>query len=276
MRILSLALVVVLSGCTDDPCEAKSGKTSCGYCAQDRATTSNPHAGMCRYCGGSVICSGDVCTDALMCNDRVFLSIPGATFHSGAMPSSSSTSTAPPVVSVSPSSQHPSVGSTVRWTVHWDVTLTVTAVLFEVTSLGGYYQLPLTTDQSNSGTVEVPFLQTAEAPGDCAGCWVEAPGETTTGEAQVALAGAGGGLGPPFGGLNASWDRHVEPQSRPTNTGGGGGSSGCPTSGAQLGCCTTTGGIQVLGFGLSTACTCPSDTCAPHAGYCGCRACGGC
>lgn len=285
MRLLSSLLVVLVSavmlGCTDDPCDPVPGKSSCGYCAQDRIATGNPHAGMCRYCGPNTTCSGDLCTDALRCDSRVFISIPGATFHPGAAPRASSTSTAPPVVQVTPTSSSMTMGSTVRWHIHWELTVTVTAVIYEVPQLGGYYQLPVTAAQSSAGTVEVPMVETAEAPGEsgCLGpmtCWTEAPAATTTGDGTIALVGAGGDVGQPMGGIGLTWDRPSYSQTIPTNTGGGGGNNSCPTSAAQYGCCTTSGGIQVVGFGLSAPCTCPSGTCPVRAGYCGCTACGGC
>jgi hypothetical protein len=174
----------------------------------------------------------------------------------------------------------------VRWSVHWDVTVTVTAVIFSVAQLddngGGYYQLPLTPDQSNAGTVEVPMVETADPPGasDCLGpmtCWTELPAATTTGDGTVSLVGSGGDVGQPMGGIGMSWDPPPSyPQSPNTGTGGGGGGSNtCPTTAAAYGCCTTRGGIQVLGFGI-VGCPCPTGTCAPRTGYCGCSACGGC
>lgn len=46
------------SGAVD--CPTKSGYTSCGYCSEDRAASSNPHAGMCTYCAGA--CGADPCS----------------------------------------------------------------------------------------------------------------------------------------------------------------------------------------------------------------------
>ncbi|MFZ5438932.1 MAG: hypothetical protein ACOZQL_02930 [Myxococcota bacterium] len=277
MRVSWLLVVaLLLAGCTDDPCEPKTGKTSCGYCAQDRLTTSNPHAGMCRYCGGDVVCSGDICGDDLACNSRVFLSVPGATFHAGSAPTGSSSS-GTPAVTVSPASATWSMGATVRWTLQWSVAVTITAVQFEVTSLGGYFEVPVTVDESNAGALELSMTETATAPTSesCLGttCWGEATGSSTTGEGHVALVGSGG-PGERSAAVPLSWARPSSSQS--TGTGGGGGTTGCPTSGAQLGCCTTRGGIQILGFGLAAGCSCPADTCSPHAGSCGCPACGGC
>ena len=280
---LWVVLVLVTAGCSEEICDAREGKSTCGYCAEDVVTSSNPHAGMCRYCGPNMTCSGEICGAALRCESRVFLSIPGATFHAGAAPGASGTATAPPVPQVTPSAASVTMGSTHRWTVRWSVAVTITAVIVEVRQLGGYYELPVTTAQSNAGAFELPLVEAAEAPGQsvCLGpttCYTEAPPATTTGDGTIALVGAGGDVGQPQGGIGITWDRPSYPQSPPTGTGtggGGGGASGCPTSGAQMGCCTTRSGIQVVGFGLSAPCQCPSDTC-PGAGYCGCRACGGC
>lgn len=58
---LSVAMAVFVGGCTGAvDCPAKSGYTSCGYCAEDRTTSTNPHAGMCTYCAG--VCGADPCS----------------------------------------------------------------------------------------------------------------------------------------------------------------------------------------------------------------------
>lgn len=280
MRTLGLVIAALFSftSCGGDPCEPKSGKTSCGYCAQDRAMTSNPHAGMCRYCGGDVVCSGDICTDALTCNSRVFFSMPGATFHPGTPPGGSGSS-GTPVPTVTPTSGAWAMNDTMQWTVSWSVAVTITVVRFESTVLGGYFERAVTSDESNAGSFTLEMTETDAAPSteSCGGttCWVEAPDITTNGEGLVRLVGSGG-TGDPSDTLPLSWARPSYAQST-SNTGGGTGSTGCPTSGAQMGCCTTSGGIQIIGFGLSSSCRCPtSDTCEVHAGYCGCKACNGC
>lgn len=61
--IAALGFALLLSSCSEDPCEEQSGSVLCGYCDQDAATTSNPHAGMCRYCPGGSTCTGDICGD---------------------------------------------------------------------------------------------------------------------------------------------------------------------------------------------------------------------
>lgn len=60
-KSLSIAIVTtVLMACggTVD-CPTKADYNSCGYCSEDRMTSSNPHAGMCTYCPG--VCGGDPC-----------------------------------------------------------------------------------------------------------------------------------------------------------------------------------------------------------------------
>lgn len=62
----SLFMVVIsataLAACGPVECPTKSGYNSCGYCDQDRATSSNSHAGMCTYCSGD--CGSDPCNPA--------------------------------------------------------------------------------------------------------------------------------------------------------------------------------------------------------------------
>jgi hypothetical protein len=58
-RIIGIGLSLVLAACSAPDCPTQSGATSCGYCNEDRATSSNPHAGMCTYCSGA--CGGDPC-----------------------------------------------------------------------------------------------------------------------------------------------------------------------------------------------------------------------
>ncbi len=65
--LLAIPLVLSLAACHKDPCDEKSGQVLCGYCDQDAATSSNPHAGMCRYCDAGTTCTGDVCSDNLTC-----------------------------------------------------------------------------------------------------------------------------------------------------------------------------------------------------------------
>lgn len=62
MRTLSVAILLGVSiACGASPdCPTQSGYNSCGYCNQDRATSSNPHAGMCTYCQGA--CGADACS----------------------------------------------------------------------------------------------------------------------------------------------------------------------------------------------------------------------
>jgi len=57
--IVVLAAAATLLACGEPDCPAKSGANACGYCKEDRATSSNPHAGMCTYCTGA--CGGDPC-----------------------------------------------------------------------------------------------------------------------------------------------------------------------------------------------------------------------
>jgi hypothetical protein len=56
-----MALVTtLLMACSDTvDCPLKADYNSCGYCSEDRLTSSNPHAGMCTYCTGA--CGGDPC-----------------------------------------------------------------------------------------------------------------------------------------------------------------------------------------------------------------------
>ena len=56
-----LALVLVSCPSADDPCDEEAGKVLCGYCREDAVLSSNPHAGMCRYCPAGTVCDGDVC-----------------------------------------------------------------------------------------------------------------------------------------------------------------------------------------------------------------------
>jgi hypothetical protein len=65
---LAASLALFLSSCSsEDPCDEQAGSVLCGYCDQDAATSSNPHAGACRYCAAGTTCSGDVCSEALTC-----------------------------------------------------------------------------------------------------------------------------------------------------------------------------------------------------------------
>jgi hypothetical protein len=61
--VIGASAALLLASCSKDPCDEKSGSTLCGYCDKDAATSSNPHAGMCRYCDSGTTCSGDVCGD---------------------------------------------------------------------------------------------------------------------------------------------------------------------------------------------------------------------
>lgn len=255
MRYLALLFLGVMSASTvgcGNPCDDEAGKTTCGYCDKDVATSSNSHAGKCRYCGAGTNCSGDVCGDALMCESKVNLYIPKSTFHNGSALKSSGTSTVPPVAQVTPLANSMTVGSTVHWTVRWNVNITVTALRFEVTQFNGYFELPVTADQSNTGTLDVPMVEAEAAPGEsgCLGtmtCWKEAPAGTTTGDGTMALVGAGGDVGQSMGGIGLTWD--IPSYSQSGSTGGG---SSCP---AAATCCTTSGGIQVVGI------TCPVGSC---------------
>lgn len=61
-----------------------------------------------------------------------------------------------------------------------------------------------------------------------------------------------------------------------------GGTGSCSTSAEELGCCTVSGGVRVVGVTVPAACTCPEDTCFTlydrlyEVNQCGCTACGGC
>ena len=264
MRHLTLLLLGVVSalsvGCSN-PCEDKAGKTNCGYCGQDRATSSNPHAGTCRYCGEDTNCSGDPCSDALMCETKVNVYIPKSTFHKGSPPKASGTTSAPPVAQVTPLASSLTIGSTVHWTVTWNVNITVTALIFEVTQFNGYYELPVTTGESNVGTLDVPMVEASTAPGEtgCLGtmtCWEQAPAGMAAADAAIALVGTDGGVGQSMSGIDVTWDTPSYQQSAPT----GGGGSSCP---AAATCCTTSGGIQVVGITCPTG-KCPSGTFVGH------------
>lgn len=66
--LLVLIPVIFVSGCTDAGlagCSETSGDMHlCGYCAEDRALSSNPNAGQCRYCKDGYDCSySDICGD---------------------------------------------------------------------------------------------------------------------------------------------------------------------------------------------------------------------
>jgi hypothetical protein len=63
VRMMGAVAALLLASCEKDPCDEKSGSTLCGYCDKDAATSSNPHAGMCRYCEAGTTCTGDVCGD---------------------------------------------------------------------------------------------------------------------------------------------------------------------------------------------------------------------
>ena len=66
MRPLAWALLLpslLLPACPGNPCDDKSGSVTCGYCAEDVILSSNPHAGMCRYCSSGSSCQGEVCGD---------------------------------------------------------------------------------------------------------------------------------------------------------------------------------------------------------------------
>jgi hypothetical protein len=278
MRLLAALLLgttwAVLGACSD-PCEDKTGKSTCGYCSEDRLATSNPHAGMCRYCGEGTTCSGNICSDNLRCVRKVNLFVPKATFHKGKAPVATSSGSAPPVRHITPTTGGVTLTSSVTWTVEWEVTVVVTAILFEVTEFDGYYEVPVSAEEASAGTLSFVTAESTSLPGEsgCLGpttCWTEAPAERTTADGQVALVG-GGDVGQPQGGIGLTWEAPSYSQSTTPNPG-----TGCPTSAAQAGCCTTSGGIQIAGFGLDSSCQCPSDTCAVGTTYCGCPACGGC
>jgi hypothetical protein len=62
---ITLAVLIafaMLLACGKVDCPDKAGANSCGYCKLDRATSSNPHAGMCTYCTGA--CGSDPCNPA--------------------------------------------------------------------------------------------------------------------------------------------------------------------------------------------------------------------
>ena len=61
-RIAGVCALMVLVACGSPDCPDKSGALSCGYCKEDRVTSSNPHAGMCTYCTSN--CGGDPCNPA--------------------------------------------------------------------------------------------------------------------------------------------------------------------------------------------------------------------
>jgi len=145
------------------------------------------------------------------------------------------------------------MGSTVNWTVTWNVNITVTALIFEVTQFNGYYELPVTAAESNVGSLDVPMAEASTAPGEtgCLGkmtCWEEAPSGRTTAGATIALVGTDGNVGQSMSGIGLTWDTPSYPQS--LFPGGGGGSCAAAAT-----CCTTGGGIQVVGI------TCPTDQC---------------
>ena len=58
--ILTLGLLASSCGAGSVDCPDKAGSTTCGYCSLDRATSTNPHAGMCTYCTST--CSADPCS----------------------------------------------------------------------------------------------------------------------------------------------------------------------------------------------------------------------
>jgi len=58
-----LIAAAVLSGCGEPDCPAKSGYNACGYCKEDRVTSSNPHAGMCTYCPAACVAACNPCGD---------------------------------------------------------------------------------------------------------------------------------------------------------------------------------------------------------------------
>lgn len=255
-----MALVAATSVGCGNPCDDEAGKTTCGYCDKDRSTSSNSHAGMCRYCAAKTNCSGDICSDALMCESKVTLFIPKSTFRKAAAPKASTASTVPPVALITPLTNDMTMGSTVHWTVHWDVNITVTALLFEVTQFGGYYEVPVTAEESNTGSVDVPMTEADSAPGEggCLGkmtCWEEAPAATTSGNGAISLVGASGDVGQSMGGVGLTWVTSSYPQSGST-----GSSSGCARPAT---CCTTSGGIQMEGFTCPTN-GCPSGTLLTH------------
>ncbi len=66
MLALCVGSLLAVSGC-GDPCKAKAGYVTCGYCNEDRLLSGNPHAGTCRYCKAGYACSGDICGDDLTC-----------------------------------------------------------------------------------------------------------------------------------------------------------------------------------------------------------------
>jgi hypothetical protein len=57
---IGFCLFLALAACNAPECPNKSGANSCGYCSEDRATSSNPHAGMCTYCSSA--CGADPCS----------------------------------------------------------------------------------------------------------------------------------------------------------------------------------------------------------------------
>jgi len=60
IALAAVAIAALLgTACGKPDCPAKAGYNECGYCKEDRLTSSNPHAGMCTYCTGS--CGGDPC-----------------------------------------------------------------------------------------------------------------------------------------------------------------------------------------------------------------------
>ncbi len=61
-RWLILAAFAV-AACGKPDCPDKTGYNACGYCDEDRATSSNPHAGMCTYCTAACSSACDPCGD---------------------------------------------------------------------------------------------------------------------------------------------------------------------------------------------------------------------
>jgi hypothetical protein len=164
-----MAFSAIFISCIKTPdgvCRHKSGEVTCGYCGLDVATSSNPNAGKCLYCPTGYYCSGTPC-GGISCKagaggsgsgtkQHQFLEIPNAVFASG-KPSGSSSNTSQKIKITAPSSTTYSVGQKLTWTVDFtQVTdITVTDIIIEVDELDGYFDVPLTQAEIDSGVIAI-------------------------------------------------------------------------------------------------------------------------
>ncbi len=132
-----------------------------------------------------------------------YIYIPGATFHSGTAPVTSGANSTH-YVTATPSSSTLSTSSSVSWNVTWNTSIEVDTIIVYEESLDGYFEIDLTTDETDAGemTFDEYVSETKPSTQTCVRdyrgngtCYEEAPQSTTETDAQVSFIGADSSVG---------------------------------------------------------------------------------